>query len=137
VTPIFIHMGPWHLLFNAMLVLVLAGMMERERGSGWFLLFVLVTAVISNLAQYFASSPLFGGLSGLGYGLFGYVWVTGRFDPHSGLQISRESTILLMVWLFVCLTPAVGQVANVCHFTGLGVGLAWAAAGILWRRARA
>jgi len=137
VTPTFIHMSPWHLLFNASLVLALGGMIERERGSGRLLLFVLVTAVISNLAQYFAAGPLFGGLSGLGYGLFAYVWLAGRFDPQSGLQISRESTILLVVWLFLCTTGAVGPVANVCHFSGLAVGLTWAAAGVLWRRARA
>jgi len=136
VTPIFIHMSPWHLLFNAMLVTVIGGLMERERGSLHLLAFVIVAAVISNLAQYLVSGPLFGGLSGIGYGLFGYVWLTGRLDPNSGLQISRESTMLMFVWLFLCTTGAFGPIANVCHFTGLAVGLAWAALEVLYRRAR-
>jgi GlpG protein len=137
VTPIFIHMGFWHLVFNASLMLAIGGLIERERGSLRLLLFVLVTAVISNLAQHFASGPLFGGLSGIGYGLFGYVWLVGRFEPQSGLQISRESTVLMVVWLFLCTTGLVGPVANYCHFVGLAVGLAWAGVEVLWRRSRA
>jgi len=135
-TPVFIHMSPWHLLFNAMLVMAIGGLMERERGSMHLLAFVLVAAVISNLAQHVVSGPLFGGLSGIGYGLFGYVWLTGRLDPNSGLQISRESTMLMFVWLFLCTTGAFGPVANVCHFTGLAVGVAWAGLEVLYRRSR-
>jgi GlpG protein len=136
-TPILLHMSPWHLIPNVMLGLTLCGMIERERGSWRLLLGVLAIAAISNVAQYLVHGPQFGGLSGVVYGLFGYVWVMGKWEPQAGLQFSRESTVLMVVWLFLCTTGAVGPIANVCHFTGLAVGLAWAALEILWRRARA
>lgn len=137
VTPMFLHMSPWHLIPNMLLALTLGGMIERERGSWRLLLGILVIAAISNTAQFLAQGPTFGGLSGVVYGLFGYVWIKGRWEPDSGLLLSRESTLLMIFWLFLCTTGAVGQIANVCHFVGLAVGLTWAGLEILWRRAHA
>lgn len=137
VTPIFIHSSPWHVIPNCLLALLLGGKIERERGS-WRLLFgILAIAIISNLAEYGAAGARFGGLSGVVYGMFGYVFVKGRWDPDSGLQLSQQATLLMLIWLFLCTTGAVGQIANVCHFVGLAVGLFWAAIEVLARRARA
>jgi len=137
VTPIFLHMSPMHFIGNIMMLFLLGGMTERERGSWRFLLGVLLIAVISNIAQYVIDGPRFGGASGVVYGLFGYVWLTGYTQPSSGLQISRESTIIMVGWLFLCTTGLVGPVANVAHFAGLGVGLLIAGSELLIRRARA
>jgi len=137
VTPMFLHLSPMHLVGNCFMLFVLGGMIERVRGSWRLLLGVLLIAVISNAAQYVVAGPRFGGASGVVYGLFGYVWLTGYFDPSSGLQVSRQSTIVMVVWLFLCTTGSVGPVANVCHFTGLGMGLLIAGNELMIRRSRA
>jgi GlpG protein len=93
--------------------------------------------VVSNIAQNAYSGPHFGGISGVVYGLFGYVWLFGRFEPSSGLQLSRESTIIMVVWLLLCTTGRIGPVANMCHFVGLGMGLLLAGVEVLFKRARA
>lgn len=136
VTPIFIHMSPWHFLGNAWLTLVLGTAIERRRGSWRLLLGVLLIAVISNVAQYASDSPRFGGMSGVVYGLFGYVWLKGRFDPDADIAVSREATVLMLGWLLLCTTGLVGPIANVAHFSGLGVGLVVAGGEILVRRMR-
>ena len=136
ITPIFIHLGWIHLLGNSMWLMLLGRMIEFERGSWWLLLYVLTIGLISNLAENAYSGPLFGGMSGVVYGLFGYVWLTGRLEPHTGLHLTRESTIIMVVWLFLCTTGRVGNIANMAHFVGLGVGLLLAGIGVFFRRLR-
>jgi GlpG protein len=154
VTPIFLHFGLLHLLFNLFMLYQLGGPVEARRGSVRFLVLVLAIAVISNVAQYyfgnitrngghltFRPSPLFGGLSGVVYGLFGYVWMKARFDPGLGLMMSQNTVVILLGWFFLCLlgpyfdllAPLIGHVANMAHAAGLAVGLAVGYVPLLWR----
>jgi GlpG protein len=64
-------------------------------------------------------------MSGVDYGLFGYVWMKSRFDPGSGLFIHPTTVFLMMAWLLLCMTPgSVVHAANAAHLVGLGMGLA-------------
>ena len=148
VTPIFLHFGLVHLLFNLFMLWQFGAAVEMRRGAWRYLAFVLVCAVASNLAQYAVggshwqnglvlhSSPLFGGMSGVLYGLFGYIWMKGRFEPGLGLALSPQLAAWMIVWLFVCMTGALGPVANAAHVAGLLVGLVIGVAPHLWRRVR-
>ncbi len=49
VTPIFLHFGPFHLLFNMVFLYLLGGMIEERRGPWRYLLLGLVCAVLSNV----------------------------------------------------------------------------------------
>ena len=120
-----IHFGPVHLIFNLMWLFQFGSMIEGLQGRGRFLALVVVVAVLSNLAQYAMKSPFFGGMSGVNYGLFGYVWLRGRTDPASGLFIDRQNTILMLIWLVVCMTGYLGPVAHWAHGVGFVVGAAW------------
>ena len=124
-TPILIHFGPAHLLFNMLWLFQLGSMIEGRQGHTHFALLVLGLAVGSNVAQYTIHGPGFGGMSGVIYGLFGYIWLRGRFDPGSGLFIDRQNVVLMIVWFFACMTGWIGPVANVAHGAGLALGAAW------------
>lgn len=125
-TPIFIHSGPVHLLFNLMCLYQLGCMIEARR-SPWLLAgLAAVTALVSNFAQFFFShNPYFGGMSGVVYGLAGYVWMLGKYHPASGVGLNPQSLTILLVWLVVCYTGIVGPVANTAHLVGLIVGVVW------------
>ena len=125
ITPIFLHSGGLHLLFNMMWLLDLGGMIEARQGWGRLALLVVVMAVLSNVGQYFWNGPAFGGMSGVVFGFFGYVWLRGKLDPRSGFFIDRTNVILMIVWFFACATGMIAHIANVAHGVGLGVGLLW------------
>jgi GlpG protein len=132
VTPIFIHYGPLHLIFNMFWLLDLGAMIETRRGSLFLLLLVLITAAVSNVAQYYLGdwgvrNPAFGGMSGVNYALFGYAWLKGKFQPHLGVGVSPQTVTIMLFWLVLCMTGLVGAVANVAHLVGLlgGAGFAY------------
>jgi GlpG protein len=127
ITPIFIHWSFLHLLFNLFWLRDLGGMIEMRRGSFRLLGIVVVAALISCLTEFLWELPdvgSFGGMSGVVYGLFGYVWVKDRFQPHLGLNISRETSMVMLAWLFLCMTGMIGPIANAAHVSGLVVGAA-------------
>jgi GlpG protein len=123
VTPILVHQSFFHLLFNMYWLFLLGGMVEDRYGSLWLAWFVLLTAVISNLTQYFWHGPYFGGFSGVGYALFGYVWMKSKFDPAAGLFLGERDVFLMLLWFGVCFTGWVGPIANGAHAGGLIAGV--------------
>ncbi|MCP5468411.1 MAG: rhomboid family intramembrane serine protease [Deltaproteobacteria bacterium] len=125
VTPIFIHFGILHLVFNMLWLRDLGSMVENKQ-SPWFLaIFVLVIAIASNIAQYFFSGTNFGGMSGVVYGLLGYIWIRGKFDPGSGYFLHPSTVNMMIIWFFVCLVGIIEHVANAAHGVGLVGGMLW------------
>jgi GlpG protein len=133
-TPIFLHGNMLHLLFNAYMLFLFGSTMEQLRGSGRFLAFALAAALISNVAQYvFTASPGFGGMSGVNYALFGYIWMKSRYEPESGFYIDPTTVMILVVWFFLGVANVIGNIANVAHAGGLVVGLVVGYAPKFWR----
>jgi GlpG protein len=88
---------------------------------------VILIAVASNCAQYLiGGSTNFGGMSGVLYGLFGFVWIRMVRQPQEGFWISQQSINIMLVWLLLCFTGLMGNIANWAHLFGLfsGAGLA-------------
>lgn len=125
-TPMFIHYSPLHILFNMLWLRDLGSMIEGRQSSVQLLVLVLVIAACSNLAQFYSGSgPNFGGMSGVVYGLLGYVWIRGKCDPGSGLYVHPTTVTMMIIWFFACLAQLIGPVANTAHAVGLGIGMAW------------
>jgi uncharacterized protein (TIGR03435 family) len=103
----------------------LGTIIEQHRGSRFLGLFVLVTGAVSNLVQYADSGPMFGGMSGVVYGLFGYVWVHDQASPSSGLYLNQNTVAIMIVWLVLGFAGLLGNVANMEHGAGLLVGVTW------------
>lgn len=124
-TPIFIHFGVIHLLFNMMWLYDLGNMIELRKGS-WFLgIFIAVAAIAGNLAQYMVSTPNFGGMSGVVYGLLGYAWMKSKYDPNSSIFLHKSTVTLMLFWFVFCLTGLAGNIANAAHAAGLIIGVIW------------
>lgn len=125
ITPIFLHGGWPHILLNMLALKDLGPMIEGKFGTRYFCLLVLVTAVCSNVAQDFTSGPLFGGMSGVIYGLLGFCWVRGKYDPKSEMELPAESVVMMLAWFFLCMFHLVSGIANTAHGVGLLVGMVW------------
>lgn len=125
-TPILLHFGLLHILFNMWWLRDLGTLIERRQSSIFFAVMVLALAGVSNTAQYLLrQSPVFGGMSGVVYGLFGYIWIRGRFDPASGYGIDKTVIYWMVGFYVLCWTGLLGPVANVAHTAGLLLGGAW------------
>jgi len=124
-TPMFVHFGLAHIIFN-MLWLYNLGCMIEARQSWWILLLVVAgSQLISGMAQYLIIGPDFGGMSGVVYALVGYVWMRGKYDRKSGVFLDRTNLIISLVWLVLCFTGLLGPIANVAHVAGLITGMIW------------
>ena len=125
ITPIFLHFNLLHILFNCMWLHSLGSQIEKKKGTKFFTTFILCTAIVSNLSQFLITGPAFGGMSGVVYGLFGYVWIKSRLDPGDGFYIDPVVAMIMLGFFLVCFTGAFGGVANWAHAGGLIVGLGW------------
>jgi len=126
ISPIFLHFGIIHLLFNMSAMIALGAMVELQRGSVRLLLFVFFAALVSNTAQYvYKGSPGFGGMSGVILAIFGYVWMKGLYEPELGMGLSRQTVMYMMLYLFVTMTVKIGpiQIAHAAHLSGLVFGV--------------
>ena len=128
-TPVFLHFSLWHLLFNLLWIQDLGSVLEERIGTWRFAGVVALVALVSNLTQYVAGGAAFGGLSGVVYGVFGYLWVRAKRDFNFGLFISPLTSTLLMVFLALGIFGLLGPTANAAHFSGLVTGglLGWGA----------
>ena len=146
ITPIFIHYGFMHIFFNLYMLFNFGSLIERRYDWKRLLMLVILSSAISNFVQctvpvaWDGSAPglsgnylmtALGGMSGVVYGLFGYVWIKSIYDPKFGFRIPQSSIIIMMVWLFGCMFANqlnIGifppNVANWAHGIGLLVGMA-------------
>lgn len=124
-TPIFIHFNFLHIVFNMIWLRDLGSMIEGRQSSFMLALLVVAIGVCSNLGEFLVMQPVFGGMSGVVYGLLGYIWIRGKFDPGSGLFLHPSTVWMMIVWFFLCWSGLMGHIANVAHTVGLFMGVAW------------
>lgn len=132
ITPIFLHGDMLHLVFNMLWLFELGGMVERRRGSLMFAALVLFTALVSNTGQALMPSAMGGspfaiGMSGVVYGVFGYLWIGGMLRPEAGMRLSPNIEMLMIVFLLLGFTQILDrllgmQIANWAHLYGLFAG---------------
>jgi GlpG protein len=127
ITPIFLHVGFVHLIFNMSAIWYEGTLIEYCRGTRAMLVLVLLSAVTSNIGEYLYQInftqrlvPWFG-ISGVGYAMFGYIWMKSKYHPEGGIRISPGAVRPMLLWL---LLGFIGfPFANGAHIAGLVVGM--------------
>ncbi|HKQ36907.1 MAG TPA: rhomboid family intramembrane serine protease [Verrucomicrobiae bacterium] len=134
-TPVFIHLGLMHIVFNMLWLADLGSMIESRQSTFLLARLVLVLGIASNVVQYSVTgSGAFGGMSGVVYGLIGYMWMRGKYDPACGLRLHPQTVTTAMIWFLICFVPGlVGPIANGAHAGGLIVGAIWGRLAARWR----
>jgi GlpG protein len=128
-TPIFLHFGMLHLVFNGLWLWEFGRRVEVHQGAGRLLLLVLLIGLGSNCIQYlFARNITFGGMSGVVYGLVGYCWGWSLLRPGQDFGIPKVLVYAMLGLMVLALTGifslfGFGAVANAAHFSGFLIGL--------------
>ena len=126
-TPMFLHFGLMHIAFNLWWLKDLGTALERVFSARYLLIFVLTTAALSHMLEYAVSGPTkFGGMSGVVYGLFAFIWIRGRLDQSFPYRMPQQLATFMLIWLGLGFTGWVGPIANWVHTGGLISGAVWA-----------
>ena len=140
-TPILLHGGLLHLLFNMSWLWELGRRIERQQSTLTLALVILLIALLSNSIQYlWGGSTNFGGMSGVIYGLFAYIWLWQLVDPRQGLALQKSLILFMLASLALFTYLDLGMIANAAHlggfFTGLLIGALTALVSRIRRAAR-
>ncbi|NVK41971.1 MAG: rhomboid family intramembrane serine protease [Oceanospirillaceae bacterium] len=138
-TPALMHFNMPHLLFNLLWVWVAGRAIEALHGRWVLLGLVALSALASNLAQFWVSGPMFGGMSGVVFGLLAYAWLWDRRGGRPPIGLPPALMPLMVIWLALGFTGVLeslgfGAIANTAHLAGLMAGLFWALLCLVARR---
>ncbi|MNF72530.1 rhomboid family intramembrane serine protease [Pseudomonas sp. Irchel s3b6] len=139
-TPMLIHFGFLHLAMNGMWYWELGRRIESRQGGINLLGLTLLFSLVSNYGQYLYGGPsLFGGLSGVLYGLLGHCWIYQLLSPNPAYRLPRGVLVMMLVWLALCMSGLIsmigfGEIANAAHVGGLLVGCLTGLLGGLYSR---
>ena len=118
--PNFIHFGLLHIAFNLLWWWILGSRLEQILGTFWLIMLFIVSSIFANISQLLATGPSFGGMSGVVYALFGFVWWIGWLRPAWHISLPNAYVGFMLVWLvlgFINILPV--NIANHAHLFGL------------------
>lgn len=130
ITPAFLHFGWLHIVFNSLWLWDLGTKVEKVMGHFNMIMLFLVIALVANVTQYlFGGVGIFGGMSGVVYGLLGFSWVAPLVQPRWLIQPTSTLMLFMVGWLVLCLFGVIemvgmGAIANAAHIGGLLCGAA-------------
>ncbi len=138
-TTTLLHGSFIHAFFNVYWLVTFGRVLEPFFGSAHYLLVLALLACTSTMSSFLVnnwSTPLDGqisgvGLSGVGYGLFGLLWVGQRYR-HSFQEVCGPEVVQLFIaWFFFCIVLTYLEVLpidNVAHGVGCAMGALYAQA---------
>ena len=125
-SPCFLHFGLLHIAFNLVMWEALARPIEKN-----FCVFKLVLMFLSmdlsaNILQLFFINEggIFGGLSGVVYGVMGYLGVLSRRD-NLPVSLNAPKGLFVASIIFIAVGFLFSGIANFCHLGGFVIGVLW------------
>jgi membrane associated rhomboid family serine protease len=124
ITSNFLHTEVWHIGFNLYWLWIFGKKIEFESNKIFYILLILSSALVSSLAQLAFSESTGIGLSGVGYALFGYLFVKSRTAEAYRNYLDKRTINLFLIWLVVCIILTQMDAWNVGNAAHIG-GLVW------------
>ena len=127
-TPILLHAGLIHLVFNMMWLWELGQRIELKLSSISLGITIVVLSLVSNTVQYlYGGGNNFGGMSGVVYGLFSYIWMWQLFDSSKGLNLPGSLIVFMLASLLIFTWLNLSMIANAAHMGGFVAGIVYGA----------
>jgi membrane associated rhomboid family serine protease len=124
VTPVFMHIGAFHLIANSISLLIFGGIVERAYGWRAFLAIYLTAGVAGNVASYAAGPTVGAGASGAIFGVMGafavYLFLNRAMFGQSARGSLGGLAFIIIVNITLGLTTT--GVDNWAHLGGLVIG---------------
>lgn len=147
-TPVLVHLGPLHIIFNMLWLIVLGRQLEERLGWVRYPLFILITGIFSNTCQYLMGGADFVGFSGVLTAMIGFIWIRQKKAPWEGYQVLPMTLgfialfVLAMAGLQVFaftrevmgLEPIISGMGNTAHLSGALFGILLAYTNVFARR---
>ena len=135
ITPIFIHFGPLHLIFNMLWLRDLGSMIEGRQTTWHLLALVIIIAAGSNVAQfYYWRTSLWAHCANFWRHVrrclcssSGLHLDSGavRSPPQACAYLHPSTVTMMIIYFFACFTPLLPRVANGAHGAGFAMGIVW------------
>lgn len=126
VTPMFLHIGWMHFLWNSLMMFPLCRRTEVELGTVRFVLIYLCTGIGASAVSMLCHDRVSAGASGAGFGLIGVSFVLdyrklGTLSAFLGHKAIQQNLLMVAVW--VGLGFMTTWMDNFAHLGGLGFGV--------------
>jgi membrane associated rhomboid family serine protease len=122
ITSNFLHVEIWHIAFNLYWLWIFGKKIEFETNKVFYVFLILSAALMSSLAQLAFSDSTGIGLSGIGYTLFGYLFVKSKTCQEYKNYLHKKTINLFLFWLVLCVVltkTGAWTVGNAAHIGGL------------------
>ncbi|CAH9059324.1 Rhomboid protease GlpG [Pseudoalteromonas holothuriae] len=124
VTPVLLHFGVLHLVFNLSWWLHLGQKIVERTSPRYLFLLFFISSIVSNWAQYLMVDSRFGGLSGVVYALLGFAWVYSVRHQSEPELVSKPVVGFMLLWMVFGFTELFFiSMANWAHLFGLLSGI--------------
>jgi len=135
ISPILLHGGLIHLAFNMLWLWEFGRRIEAVQASWIMFILIIFVALFSNTVQFiYGGSNLFGGMSGVVYGLFGYIVMWQLIDPAKRLALPGALVVFLLISLVIMTAIDLAMIADEAHIGGLVAGAVFGALTALFSR---
>ncbi len=128
-SPMLIHFGVLHIVFNLLWIWEIGRRIEAMQGTVVLLTLVLASSLAANFTQYWLSGPgLFGGMSGVVFGLLGFALIWSKLIPARTLGLPDGIYLFMLGFLAAGFSGLLdflipGSLANGAHLGGLIGGI--------------
>ncbi len=126
VTPVFIHGGVLHLLFDMLWLVQLGRILERTLPPAIYLGFIVLAAAVGSATEMLVSGTTGIGMSGVVYAMFGLMWAGRGAYPVWGAIANRDNLRYMVGWGLFCIVGTYLHflnIANGAHVGGFLLGL--------------
>jgi len=75
------------------------------------------------MAEFLIVDEKFGGISGVNFALFGFIYIYNQIEQNNLFYTSTEINIAVVIFLLLTATDWIGDYAIINHLSGLFVGI--------------